>query len=209
MRAGFERRRRVKVELHQPCQPRRVLKLFENNGLRRSGFSVSCKLHEPGRKRVALCADGLRRRFTLETHLSGSADGKSHCALAIRRVEPKLSIPAETIGPSLDCLVVNHSASVNIGQGFMSQETPFLLLVYPRRQRLFDDPVPGAPKVLGHQIDFFGQVHRDLNGDGPSFCEGCHDGFLLWQLAMLASLLKQSLLSGDSFWPSGQQNKSY
>lgn len=51
------------------------------------------------------------------------------------------SVSAEAISPGLDSLVVNHAASVNIGQGLAGQATTFFFLVYPRGQSLLDDPI--------------------------------------------------------------------
>lgn len=85
------------------------------------------------------------------------------------------SVGTEAISPGLDSLVINHAASIHLGQSLTGQMTMLFFLVDPGGQGLLDDPVLGALQALSHQIDLFGQLHRDVSRDRSVFCGSCHD----------------------------------
>jgi len=68
---------------------------------------------------------------------------------------------------------------IHIGQRLAGQAAAFFLLIEPGGQGLLDDPVLGALQTLGNLIDTFGQLDRDVSGDGSGFGGSGHKGVLL------------------------------
>lgn len=81
------------------------------------------------------------------------------------------SVGAQALSPGLDGLMVDYPTGIHISQGLAGQAAALLFLVEPGGQGLFDDPVFGALQALGNLIDTFGQLDRDVSGDGSGF--GC------------------------------------
>jgi|TARA_R110002094_G_scaffold77429_2_gene83913 hypothetical protein len=65
----------------------------------------------------------------------------------------------------LDGLMVNHSASVYIGQGLTGQAAAFFFLVEPGGKGLFYDPVLGTFQAGGNVIDSLSQIDRHMSSN--------------------------------------------